>query len=254
MSGALHALLFALAGWGARGGSERVGPRSPQLVTRAYAVHYLNLTLVRPPSRAESRPERRPATPPAPVAAVVVPVVPPPITTLADSGVRSDPRRSSLQIKALAPGSVAGIAKIIPTPGSDAGGPGPGTAGPPRRGLDRVAELVDGAGSACPEFPRPAAGATVQAAVAVAFVVDTNGRVDPETLQVVESSAGPQTAHRFHAHIYVVGAKVRGNGDRVGPAAYDFELTRHVAGLVFRPALRQGQAIRSTVLVSCRMS
>jgi hypothetical protein len=129
---------------------------------------------------------------------------------------------------------------------------------PARLGQDRVAELVGEAGSACPELRTPAAWSKRQFAVAVAFVVETNGTVDPATLRVIESPDRPQTEHRFHSHIYVVGASVRVDPGHINPAAYDSVLTEavasHVAGLVFRPALREGRAIRSTVLVSCQTS
>jgi len=94
--------------------------------------------------------------------------------------------------------------------------------------------------------------------VSVAFVVDTNGAVEPATLQVIESPGQPRTDRRFHARVYVVGASMRVDAGRILPAANDSVLTEevasHVAGLAFRPALREDQAIRSTVLVSCRTS
>jgi hypothetical protein len=133
-----------------------------------------------------------------------------------------------------------------------------GEVGPFHRGLDRVAELVNGVGSACPELRRPAARASREVAVAVAFVVDTNGRVDPQTLRVIESPNRPQTENRVYSHIYIVGATVRDDPDRLNPAAYDslvtHEVASHVADLLFRPALSEGRAIRSTVLVSCQTS
>jgi hypothetical protein len=94
--------------------------------------------------------------------------------------------------------------------------------------------------------------------VAVAFVVDTNGRVDPQTLRVIESPNRPQSENRVHSHIYIVGATVRDDLERLNPAAYDslvtHEVASHVADLLFRPALSEGRAIRSTVLVSCQTS
>jgi hypothetical protein len=201
---------------------------------------------------------------------VTIPATPSSLPTVADAGTRGEPQRSALQVQELSPGAIAGIGRVIPTPGSDAA-PGRGLAGilalraPPlgevgpfRRGLDRVAELVNGAGSACPELRRPAAWANREVAVAVAFVVDTNGRVDPQTLQVIESPNRPQTENRVHSHIYIVGATVRDDLDRLNPAAYDslvtHEVASHVADLLFRPALSEGRAIRSTVLVSCQTS
>jgi hypothetical protein len=182
---------------------------------------------------------------------------------------QSAPRQPALQTEALAPGATAGIGQIIPTTHSDSTG-GRGLAGmlgfrapatgiePATHGLDRVAELVGEAGSACPELRPPAAWAKRQFAVAVAFVVDTNGAVDRATLQVIESPGQPRTDHRFRTHIYVVGASVRVDPGRTPSAAYDSvlagEVASHVAGLEFRPALREGHAIRSTVLVSCQTS
>lgn len=94
--------------------------------------------------------------------------------------------------------------------------------------------------------------------MSVAFVVDTNGAVDPVTLRVIESPNRPQTDHRFHSHSYIVGATVRDDPERLDPAAYDslvtLDVASHVADLVFRPALRDGRAIRSSVLVSCQTS
>jgi hypothetical protein len=190
--------------------------------------------------------------------------------TVADAGTRGEPQRSTLQVQELSPGTIAGIGLVTPTPGSDAA-PGRGLAGklglpaprlgeaaPLRRGLDRVAELVSGAGSACPELWRPATWANREVAVAVAFVVDTNGRVDRQTLRVIESPNRPQTENRVHSHIYIVGATVRDDRNRLNPAAYDslvtHEVASHVADLLFRPALSEGRAIRSTVLVSCQSS
>jgi len=95
-------------------------------------------------------------------------------------------------------------------------------------------------------------------AVTVAFVVDTHGVVDRTTLRVIESPGRPQTEHRFQSHIYVVGAKVRPDRGHTDPAAYDSVVSRevasHVADLMFRPALREGRRVRSTVLISCQTS
>jgi hypothetical protein len=266
-SASLHALMFALAGWASRGGFQRPSPTPSEHVTRAYAVHYL--VLVRPPTRPEPQPERRPAGLPAPVASVTVPATPPGMPTVADAGTRGEPQRSALQVQELSPGTVAGVGQVIPTPGSDAA-PGRGLAGmlalraplgdvgPLPRGLDRVAELVSGASSACPELWRPVTWANREIAVAVAFVVDTNGRVDPQTLRVIGSPNRPQTENLVHSHIYIVGATVRDDRDHLNPAVYDSLVTHavasHVADLLFRPALSEGRAVRSTVLVSCQTS
>jgi hypothetical protein len=268
---ALHVLGFALAGWVTHGRFRTVISASGEQVTRAYALHYLVLT--RPPTRSEPRPEplpeRRPPSPPEPVAAVTASVTFPVSINVVDSASRSVPRRSAVQTQELAPGETLGIGQIIPTPHSDSAGR-VGVAGllglrvpmsggqPAGRGFERVAELVGVAGSACPELRPPAVWNKRHFAVAVTFVVDTSGAVDPATLRVIESPARPQTEHRFHSRIYVVGATVRTDPGDIDPAAYDSvvtaEVASHVAGLAFRPALRKGRAIRSTVLVSCQTS
>jgi hypothetical protein len=95
-------------------------------------------------------------------------------------------------------------------------------------------------------------------AVAVAFVVDTNGMVDRATLRVVESPGHPPTEQRFHSHIYVVAATVRPDRSRIDPAGYDsvatHEVARYVADLAFHPALKEGRKVRSSVLISCQTS
>jgi hypothetical protein len=272
-SGALHLLIFVLAGWVGRGRNLGAAAIQPEQVSRAYAVQYL--ALVPSPNRLKPRPARPPASrPPAPVPSATappatrsMPTATRSMPTAADSATRIEPHRPALQLAELALGSIMGLGRVVPKLRSDAPGrgiagilglqvPGPGDVASVRRGLDQVAELVEGAGSACPELRRPAAWPGRQVAVAVAFVVDTNGRVDPKTLQVIESPDRPQTANRFHSRIYIVGAKVR--VDRIDPAAYDslvtHEVASHVADLMFRPALREGRAMRSTVLVSCQTS
>jgi hypothetical protein len=270
LSVVLHALGFALVGWATHGKFRTLIATSPQHVTRAYAVQ--NLVLNRSPTRPEPPPERRPPRPQGPVASVRASAIPPGGVHVLDAAGQSAPqsaaRQPAHQAEALAPGATAGIGQIIPTTHSDSTG-GRGLAGmlgfrapagvePASRGLDRVAELVGEAGSACPELRPSAAWAKRQFAVAVAFVVDTNGAVDPATLRVIESPGQPRTDHRFQAHIYVVGARVRVDPGRIPPAASDSVLTgevaSHVAGLMFHPALREGLAIRSTVMVSCQTS
>jgi hypothetical protein len=134
--------------------------------------------------------------------------------------------------------------------------PEPDEIGRPKGGIDRLAELVPGAGAACPVLPVPEGWAHRGLAVSMAFVVDTNGMVDRRTLRIIESPSRPQTDHRFRAHIYVVGTKVRPNAGPADPVAYDSVVTRevasHVADLMFRPALKEGRTVRSTVLISCQ--
>ena len=270
---AVHALGFALVGWATHGKFGTAFSPSPEQVSRAYAVHYLvlNSLPVRPVARSERRPPMRsaPVTPVRPSAAI--PDDGSAVESASQSAPMSTPqtapRPPTLETESLAPGATAGIGEIVPTSHSDSTG-GRGLAGllgfrgpttavePAGHGLDRLPELVGGTGSACPE-PRPSpAGAKRQSAVAVAFVVDTNGRVDPATLEVIESPGQPRTDHRFRARVYVVGASLRVNPGRIPPAASDSVLTEevasHVARLVFRPALREDRVIRSTVLVSCQ--
>jgi hypothetical protein len=277
---AVHALGFALVGWTTHGKIGTAFSPSPQQVSRAYAVRYLVLNglPVRPEARSERRPPKRsvPATRVQPSATLPgdrsvvefasqsAPLSTPKIASLRTP--QTVPRPPTLEAEALAPGATAGIGEIVPTPHSDSTG-GRGLAGilelrgptaalePARHGLDRQPELVGGTGSACPEFRSSAARTRRQSTVAVAFVVDTNGRVDRATLQVIESPGQPRTDHRYHARVYVVGANLRMDSGRTRPTASDSALTEevasHVAGLLFRPALREDRVVRSTVLVSC---
>jgi hypothetical protein len=274
---AVHALGFALVGWATHGGFGTPISTVSQRVTRVYAVRYL--VLDRLPPSPTPRPERRAPRPPAPVAPARHSVTLPAGVNVVESASQSAPpsapqsaapiapRHPALQAEALASGATVGIGRILPTPHSDSTG-GRGLAGmlefreptaaaqPARHGLNRLPELVGATGSACPELRAPAAGTNRQSAVAVAFVVDTNGRVDPATVQVIESPGRPRTDHRFLARVYVVGASRQVDPGRTPPAADDSVLTEevasHVAGLVFRPALREDRVIRSTVLVSCQ--
>jgi hypothetical protein len=265
---AVHALGFALLGWATRGQFGTAISTPPQQVSRAYAVRFLVLN--RPPTRLNgppTTPGRRPEhRPPRPVALARASAVPSGRVNVVESespSAAQDPpqmpqqsalRPASLETEALAPGVTVGVGQIISTPRSDSTG-GRGLVEPARHGLDRLPELVGGASSACPELGPPAR-TKPQSAVAVAFVVDTNGRVDRATLQVIESPGRPRTDHGFHARVYVVGASLRMDRGRSPPAADDSVLTEavasHVAGLVFRPALREDRVIRSTVLVSCQ--
>ena len=276
---AVHALGFALVGWTTHGKVGTPFSPSPQHVSRAYAVRYLVLNSL--PVRPEPRSERRPPVRAAPVTRTRLSATfssdrsgvesasqSAPLSTAQTASLTTPqtvPRPPTLEAEALAPGATAGIGEIVSTPHSDSAG-GRGLAGllgfrgptaavePARHGLDRLPELVGGTGSACPE-PR-SSGAGRQSAVAVAFVVDTNGRVDPATLQVIESPGQSRTDHRFHARVYVVGTTLRVDHGRIPPPASDSALTEavasHVAGLVFLPALKEDRVVRSTVLVSCQ--
>jgi hypothetical protein len=122
----------------------------------------------------------------------------------------------------------------------------------------QAATLVTPAGSACPELPVPPEWNGREVSVAVAFVVDTSGRVDPSRIQTVESPGRQSAERQFYPRIYVVGTKagpVRGGAN---PASSDSVVTQavtsHIAALRFRPALVGGRPVRSTVLVACHHS
>jgi hypothetical protein len=121
----------------------------------------------------------------------------------------------------------------------------------------QAAALVTPAGSACPELPAAPAWAG-EVSVAVAFVVDTSGKVDPSRIHIVQSP-GRQPAERgFYPRIYVVGTKAGGTWGGGDPARYDSlvtsAVTKHIAALRFRPALVGGRPVSSTVLVACHQS
>lgn len=254
---AVHALGIALAGWATHGKPGTPISSPSERVTRAYAVSYL--VLDRPSTRLEPPHERRPPRPPASVATVSPSASPARSVSMVEPTSHSSPlstpqdvpRPPTLEAEALAPGATVGLGQIVLTAHSDST-----SMEPSRRGVDRLPELVGGTGSACPELRASATRTTGQSAVAVAFVVDTNGRVDPATLQVLESPGQPRTDHRFLTRVYVVGATLRVSRGRNPPTADDAVLTRevasHVAGLVFRPALLADRVIQSTVMVSCQ--
>jgi hypothetical protein len=236
-SAALHTLGIGLAGWATHGRYHEPRPTLELHTTRAYALHYLTLLPPKPP------PEPRPTR------ATTGVRRPAPLPQAAAAPVRLEPPRRPLKVEELPPGEVAGIGQTVARPAAEP---------PPRavRGVDRPAALVAAAGSACPELPVPGDRARREVAVTVAFVVDTNGKVDPSELRVIESPGRPPSGRRFYPRIYVVGARVARHPSRVDPAGYDSMVTRavtsHVAGLTFRPALSDGRPVRSTVLVACQ--
>jgi hypothetical protein len=279
-SAALHTVLFALAAW-ATGQPHGAAPAAPALhLTRTHAVHYLVL----PPDPPEPtpEPERRPASRTRLVAPIAVPKKPSSATSVTDEGSKPAPPQPPHLAAELPSGSIAGVGPGLATGGADAatgsglygrlgfrragaGGPGTGSdprpflgeGDPTRRGATRVVELVSGAGTACPELRRPPGQREREVVVAIAFVVDTSGAVDPATLQVIESPDRLRTEHRYYSHIYAVSTSARIDGHlRDIAAGYDSVLTEevasHVRGLLFRPAMRKGRVIRSTVLVSCQ--
>lgn len=252
-SAALHAVAFALAGWATHDRSPPVTAGSAVQVTRAYALHYVNLAPA--PPGPEPLTERRPASRAAPVAPATTQEKLPSAPSPVDPESQTVPHRAALLTQELAPGAIAAVGPSTASSGPDLRGfLGDGPTG---RGLDRVPELVPGAGPACPELWRPAAWVERTLAVSVAFVVDTNGAVDPATLRVVESPSQPLTENRPYSHVYGVSAHAPVDPDRLeSTVAYDSLLTQevvsYVAGLEFRPAMRLGRVVRSAVLVSCQ--
>lgn len=162
----------------------------------------------------------------------------------------STPPVSSLQIRELAPGAVAAVTPAPPPEPSPEPGPPPLA-----RGVDRAAALVTPAGSACPALPLPDLEMRREVVVAVAFVVDTSGRVERSGVRLVESPRHQLGGRGYYPRIYVVGTKAGRDAQRVHPAGYDSMVSHvmasHVAALRFEPALVDGRPVRSTVLVAC---
>jgi hypothetical protein len=127
------------------------------------------------------------------------------------------------------------------------------------RGITNAAELRSRPGDACPVLRRPPRFEFPEDGleVAVSFVVDTAGSVDPATLHVVDQPGAPAVATGFLPRVYVVGVQSR--QDRTLPAAGPAfgailadDLVRRVATLRFKPASRDGRPTPSGVLIACR--
>ena len=247
-SAALHTLGFGLAGW-ATYAPHRETPSALALhAGRAHTLHFLTLTRPKPgPDRALVRPPVPPRRTPAPTADAPAPNGGP---RVADRALEApEQSRSLLPVQELAPGAVARVGVVVPPPRSDA---------PPTRGVDRAAALPAGAGAACPRLPLPADWDRRNLAVAVAVMVDSNGNVEPSGVRVVESPDRDRAGPAFYPRIYVVGARLKRHPARLDPAGYDAlvtaAVTRHVAGLTFQPAERNGRPVSSTVLIACQRS
>lgn len=171
-------------------------------------------------------------------------------------------------VQELRPGEVAGIGQVgaggrnamegagildrlgfRPTTRQEVGASNPGE--------DQVAELVTGTSSACPALDAPARWSRRSLVVSVSLVVDSTGAVDQKSIRVVESPDHPQSDRRYHSHIFVVAAALKGDPGATTPDRYDSlmrsELSSHAAGLIFRPAMEDGQPVRSSVLISCQL-
>ena len=252
-----------MAGWVTHGQYQESSAAVEPYATRAYTLSFLALA----PPKPRPVPVHQPTRAPARVRHETPPTTAPAAAT-SGSGSATQPRSavvetattvtgaasSALQVRELAPGkTVAAIPEIAP-PAEPVPEAGPAVP----RGEYQAAMLMAPAGSACPELPAPPEWGGREISVAVAFVVDTTGRVDPSRLQIVESPGRHPAGREFYPRIYVVGTKAGASTGRVSPARYDSMVTevvtRHVSALRFRPALVGGRPVRSMVLVACHRS
>jgi hypothetical protein len=252
LSAALHTVGLVVAGWATYGQYREPSAPDELRVTRAYALTFLTLTPPKPrpaprPAPAPARARREEHPPTAPAAATPPSSMaeqPPPAT-------EAEPAASPLSVQELAPGTTAATLPVVGPPTEPAPEAGP----PVTRGLYQAAALVTPAGSACPALPVPSEWGGREVSVAVAFVVDTSGKVDPSKLRVVESPGRHSAGRGFYPRIYVVGTKAGRAPSSMDQAGYDSVVTRavasHIAGLRFRPALVGGRPVSSLVLVAC---
>jgi hypothetical protein len=120
-----------------------------------------------------------------------------------------------------------------------------------------VAELIGSPENACPVLRLPEHGHAARIVVSVGFDVDVSGLVDPATLHVVQSPTRQYGEREHYTHRYfVASSEKKDDAIRASQPTYDSVVTRdvrqHVAALRFRPALRDGRPIRSSVLISCQ--
>jgi hypothetical protein len=249
-SAALHTLGLGVAGWTTYG-RYREPSLSELHGTRVYAFHFLTPPPPTPRSEPREARERSRVAPRTPSKGTSFHASAPTRPTGIVRAGGGSPRAGgpSAQVEELLPGSTVTALGMA--------GPPPEAEAPPpvAREVDRAAALVAPTGSACPQLPLPPVGAKGQLAVAVALVVEADGRVDPAGLRVVESPSHPASERRFYPRIYVVGGRLGRAAHRIDPAAYDSAITRavtrHMTALAFRPALRGGRPVRSTVLIAC---
>lgn len=260
LSAALHTAGLGVAGWATYGQYRE--PSGPVEVQASLAYPLVFLTLAPPAPRPIPEPRasraparvRRDARPPA------APAPSAPGTTGVPAAASQQPTAatgsagSPLRMQELGPGVTVTAIPLTPPPaetGTESGPPVP-------RGVYQAAALVTPAGSACPELPAAPAWVGREVAVAVAFVVDTGGKVDPSRIHIVESPGRLPAGRGFYPRIYVVGSKAGPTRGGVDPARYDSlvtnAVTSHIAALQFRPALVGGRPVRSTVLVACHQS
>jgi hypothetical protein len=253
LSAALHSAGLGVAGWATYGQLREPSAPVALRTTRAYALTFLTVAPPKPqpittPPRA--RPRTPPPTAPATVASGSSTTEQPRPSAAALATTGTGPAGSPLRAQELAPGVTAAAIPVMAPPPESV----PESHMPPR-GAYRAATLVTAAGSACPDLPVPREWGRREISVAVAFVVDTAGKVDPSTLRIIESPGRPPAGRGFYPRIYVVGTKAGASPGRMDSARYDSAVTHavtsHIARLRFRPALVGGRPVRSTVLVAC---
>jgi hypothetical protein len=264
LSAALHTAGLGVAGWATSGQYREVSGPAELRATRAYALTFLTMVPTRPrlipapkpsPTAVRQRRELHPPTPPAPSASVSGATAGPGSAGASDQpSAALEPAGSPLQAQELAPGMTVAAIPRTPPPAETGLESGP----PIPRGVYQAASLVTAAGSACPELPAAPNWGRREVSVAVAFVVDTSGRVDPSRIHIVESPGREPAGRGFYPRIYVVGTRAGPTRGVVGPAGYDslvtHTVTSHIAALRFRPALVGGRPVSSTVLVACHQS
>jgi hypothetical protein len=244
-----------MAGWATYGQPREPSAPVELRTTRAYVLTFLTVAPPKP-RPITAAPRVRPRTPP-PTAPATAPsgssrTEQPRLAAAAEGTTGAGRAGSPFRAQELAPGVTAtAIPVMAPPPESEPHMPAP-------RGAHQAATLVTAAGTACPDLPVPREWGGREISVAVAFVVDTAGKVDPSRLRIVESPGRLAAGRGFYPRIYVVGTKAGASPDRVDPARYDsvvtHAVTSHVAGLRFHPALVGGRPVRSTVLVACHRS
>ena len=260
LSAAVHSVGLGVAGWASHGQYREAATSVELRTTRASTLTFLSLVPPEPRPVTRPRPARLPEHARHPASQPAVPTAPIPGagTTEQSQPVASSepatPTNLTLRVQELAPGVTVAAIPVPPPPPESA----PESDSPAPRGVYQAAALLTPAGSACPELPVPSEWGGRPVSVAVAFVVDTSGKVDPSQLRVIQSPGREQTGRRFYPRIYVVGTRAGPAADHLDPADYDSVLTQavtsHIAGLRFRPALVGGRPVSSTVLVACHRS
>jgi hypothetical protein len=240
---ALHGGIIAVSVAGTGGSvSTQASSASPprrETVPVLFAGFDVSTRPTSSPTAVPTPPRRRADLPPAPhvelAAASPLPIDVPAVASVA---IPAEPARPSVETR---------LGIRAPTPNAN-------------HGLASVAELRGRPSDACPELRRPRPGNDRDTlAVAVAFVVDTVGRIDPSTLRVVQAPGRPDALTGFVPHIYTISTSAR--VDRSLPtevseygAILADDVLSHVSGLRFRPGSRNGRPAESMVLIACQVT